>query len=170
MLISNHFIHCLRKSYLTSSSHFILHILSSINDYEDMPLLSLKMTVENLDSVLPKASQNAHIATQKCAQPDHGLTQDQSAALYFYTMNWKSSNQAISTQLNAALRSEDRTQIIPYFFYLKLIISALDKLKSVKKTVWRGVKADVSNDYPRGKIIIWQGFRYASAFLFIVVH
>lgn len=129
-----------------------------------MPLLSLTMAVENLNSILSKASQYAHIATKASAQPDHGLTQDQSAALYLYTMNWKSQHQTIATQLNAALRSEDRTQMFPYLFYLKLIISALDKLKSVKKTVWRGVKADVSNDYPRGKIINWWGLRYASTF------
>jgi hypothetical protein len=43
--------------------------------------------------------------------------------------------------------------------YLQLFSSALSKLKSVKKTVWRGVKANLSEEYPRGKIMTWWGFR-----------
>ena len=129
------------------------------HDYEDMPVLSLKMAVENLDTIVNKASQNAHIATERSAHPHHPLTQDQSAAICFYTMNWKPTDQAISTQLNTALRSQDQTQIIPYLFYLKLFTSALNKLKSCKKTIWRGVNADLSNEYSPGKTIVWRGFR-----------
>lgn len=124
-----------------------------------MPLVSLKMAVENLDNIVTKASQHAHVATQRSADPHPPLTQDQSAAICFYTMNSKPTDQAISTQLNAALRSNDPTQLIPYYLYLKLFISALDKLKSCKKTIWRGVKEDVSSEYPRGKTVIWRGFR-----------
>jgi len=124
-----------------------------------MPLLSLKMSVENLETVVSKATQNAHIATERCACPDDGLTQDESAAICLYTMNWKSYDKSLCAQLNVALRSEDRSELVPYFFYLKLFLSALWKLKSVKKTVWRGVKADLTSQYPVGKIVIWWGFR-----------
>ncbi len=124
-----------------------------------MPVLSLKMSVENLETIISKATQNAHIATERSLHPDNGLTQDESAAICLYTMNWKPNDQSLCTRLNDALRSKDRSELIPYFFYLKLFLSALWKLKSVKKTVWRGVKADLRNEYPRGKTIIWWGFR-----------
>jgi hypothetical protein len=124
-----------------------------------MPLLSLKMSVENLETVVSKVIHNAHVATERCPYPDDGLTQDESAAISLYTMNWKSYDQSLCARLNVALRSQDRSELIPYFFYLKLFLSALWKLKSVKKTVWRGVKADLTSQYPVGKIVIWWGFR-----------
>jgi hypothetical protein len=124
-----------------------------------MPLLSLKMSVENLETIISKTTQYAQIAIEKSAYPDHGLTQDQSAAICLYTMNYKPNDQSLSTRLNDALRSKDRSELIPYLFYLKLFLSALWKLKSVRKTVWRGVKADLSKEYPRGKVVIWWGFR-----------
>jgi len=136
-----------------------MYIFCRIEGYEDMPLLSLKMAVENLETIISKITHNAHIATERSAYPDNGLTQDQSAAICLYTMNSKSNDQSLCAQLNVALRSKDRSELVPYFFYLKLFLSALWKLKSVKKTVWRGVKADLRNQYPVGKIIIWWGFR-----------
>ncbi len=124
-----------------------------------MPLLSLKMSVENLETVISKVIQNAHIATERSADPHNGLTQDESAAIYLYTMNCKSHDQSLCVRLNVALRSKDRSELVSYFFYLKLFLSALWKLKSVKKTVWRGVKADLTSQYPVGKTVIWWGFR-----------
>ncbi len=130
-----------------------------IEGYEDMPLLSLKMSVENLERLISKVIQNAHIATERSACPDDGLTQDESAAICLYTMNSKSNDQSLCARLNFALRSKDRSDLIPYFFYLKLFLSALSKLKSVNNTVWRGVKADLTDQYPVGKTVIWWGFR-----------
>jgi hypothetical protein len=130
-----------------------------IGGYEDMPLLSLKLSVENLETIVPKTIHNAQIATERSAYPDNQLTQDQSAAICLYTMTWKQTDQSLSTQLNNALRSKDRSELIPYSFYLRLFLSALSKLKSVRKTVWRGVKADLSEEYPRGKTVTWWGFR-----------
>ncbi len=124
-----------------------------------MPLLSLKMSVENLETIVSKVIQNAHVATERSAYPNNGLTQDQSAAICLYTMNSKPNDQSLCSRLNDALRSKDRSELIPYLFYLKLFLSALWKLKSVRKIVWRGVKADLSSEYPRGKTVIWWGFR-----------
>jgi len=124
-----------------------------------MPLVSLKMTVQNLESCIPNIVQNAHTATGKSAQADQQLTQDQSAAIYFYTMPAKKQNQSFCAQLNKYLRSEDRNELIPYYLFLKLFYSALHQLESVKRTVWRGVKADVRSNYPVGQTVIWWGFR-----------
>jgi hypothetical protein len=124
-----------------------------------MPLLSLKMAVQNLESILSKVTHNAHIATERSEFPKNGLTQEESAAICLYTMNPKSNDQSLSAQLNAALRSKDRSELVHYFFYLKLFLSALWKLKSMKTTVWRGVKGDLSDEYPIGKCVIWWGFR-----------
>jgi hypothetical protein len=136
-----------------------------IEGYEDMPILSLKMSVQNLETLVSKVTHNAHIATERSADSNSGLTQDESAAICLYTMNWKSNEQSLCTRLNVALRSIDRSHLIPYYFYFKLFLSALCKLRSVKKTVWRGVKADLHNEYPVGKMVIWWGFRYVFDFV-----
>ncbi len=117
------------------------------------------MSVENLERLISKVIQNAHIAKERSAYPDDGLTQDESAAICLYTMNSKSNDQTLCARLNFALRSKDRSDLIPYFFYLKLFLSALSKLTSVNNTVWRGAKADLTDQYPIGKTVIWWGFR-----------
>jgi hypothetical protein len=115
--------------------------------------------VKNLETIVFKATEYAQAASERSTYPDYELTQDESAAICLYTMKWKSNDQSVSTQLNNALRSKDRSELIPYLPYLQLFSSALSKLKSVKKTVWRGAKANLSEEYPRGKIMTWWGFR-----------
>ena len=136
-----------------------IFLLCRIEGYEDMPLLPLKVSVENLERMVSKVTENASIARQRSSCPKHGLSEDESASICLYTMDWKANDQSLSSHLNAALRSKDRSELIPYFFYLKLFLTALSKLKTVKKTVWRGVKADLSHQYPVGKVFVWCGFR-----------
>ncbi len=148
--------------YVTSLSvsSYLFFPLSRVEGYEDMPLLSLKMSVENLETIVPKTTQYAHIARERSAYPHHELTQDQSAAICLYTMNWKSTDVSLCTRLNAALRSQDRSHFLPFCSYFKLLLSALSKLKTAKKMIWRGVKADLRQQYPLGKTIVWWGLRY----------
>jgi hypothetical protein len=136
-----------------------MNIFSRIEGYGDMPLLSLKLSVENLERMISKAVQNASTAIERSITPANGLSQDESAAICLYTMDWKPNDQSLCARLNLALRSKDRSEVFPYFFYLKLFLSALWKLKSVKKTIWRGVKADLSGQYPIGRTFVWWGFR-----------
>jgi hypothetical protein len=60
-------------------------------------------------------------------------------------------------QLNAALRSEDRKQLVAYFPYLKLFLTALWKLDNVNRAVWRGIKKNIADQYPQGKKFVWWG-------------
>jgi hypothetical protein len=136
-----------------------MNIFCRIEGYDDMPVLSLKLSVENLQRKISKAAQNASIATERSSSSGNELTQNESAAIYYYTMDWKPNDQSLCARLNLALRSQDRSEVFPYFFYLKLFLSALWKLKSVKKTIWRGVKADLSGQYPIGRTFVWWGFR-----------
>jgi hypothetical protein len=105
-----------------------------------MPLLTLSASVERLDRMIPKLSRNAWIAKKRTIDPCEGLTSDESAAIQLYTMEWRPSEQS-------------------FYAYLKLVLTALWKLKPIRKTVWRGVKADLSTHYPLGKDVVWWGFR-----------
>ncbi len=113
-----------------------------------------------MENIIPNIARNAWIAKERSDEkPPNGLSQEESASIHLYTMEWKSSNQSLYLNLNTALRAQNRDFLVPYFGYLKLILSALWKLQSVKKTVWRGVKADLSSQYPVGKTFVWWGFR-----------
>jgi hypothetical protein len=88
-----------------------------------------------------------------------GLTPDESASIHLYTMESQPSSNSFYGLLNAALRSENRDKLKPYFAYLKLILTALFKMPSIQGTFWRGITGDISHEYPRGKKIVWWGFR-----------
>ncbi|CAF1511342.1 unnamed protein product, partial [Adineta steineri] len=53
------------------------------------------------------------------------------------------------------LRSARRNDLKPWFSYLKLFLTALHKLPSIKSTIWRGVRGDASKDYDED--VIWWG-------------
>jgi hypothetical protein len=57
--------------------------------------------------------------------------------------------------LNEKLRSEKRNELSSWYSYLKLFITALYKLPSIKKVVWRGIRGDVSRLYQED--CIWWG-------------
>lgn len=56
------------------------------------------------------------------------------------------------------------------FFFLKLFNSAIDKLPSVKKCVWRGMSGDISKNYVRDEILVWPTVNSCSASTDIVKH
>jgi hypothetical protein len=59
------------------------------------------------------------------------------------------------TLLNERLRSEKRSDLSSWHSYLKLFLTALYKLPSIKKAIWRGIRGDVSHLYQ--KDYIWWG-------------
>eukprot|EP00931_Biecheleriopsis_adriatica_P045323 TRINITY_DN25975_c0_g1_i3.p1 TRINITY_DN25975_c0_g1~~TRINITY_DN25975_c0_g1_i3.p1 ORF type:complete len:696 (+),score=220.31 TRINITY_DN25975_c0_g1_i3:51-2138(+) len=73
------------------------------------------------------------------------------AAIMLYTSN------AIYRDLNAVLRSEDRSKIKKYFQYLRLLLEALGRLPQKKRTLWRGIGVDLYDKYKEGSTITWWG-------------
>jgi hypothetical protein len=74
-------------------------------------------------------------------------------------MEWPENEQSLYRILNSTLRAEKRSLLKPWFLYLKLVLTALNKLPSFEgRTFYRGVKQDLSNIYRPGKIIVWWGF------------
>jgi len=75
----------------------------------------------------------------------HGLTVDEAAAIRLYTM------EAIYRDVNAALRSADRTKVTPWFKYLNMLFRAVEKCpKATGATVFRGIGCNVDNLAPQG--------------------
>lgn len=109
----------------------------------------LKSFVEDLEKKIWRAKRNAEKLEDK-------LTNDESAAIHLYTEQWSQSDDNLCTILNKILRSESRDILKPWFSYLKLLLTALFKLPSTERIIWRGIRGNVNDEYKRDKI--WWGF------------
>jgi hypothetical protein len=94
-------------------------------------------------------------AERNSEDPSDGLTSDESASIHLYTMEWPKGHESFYKLLNEKLRCEKRNELISWFSYLKLFFTALYKLPSLKKVIWRGIRGDVSHLYR--KDFIWWG-------------
>ncbi|CAF4912133.1 unnamed protein product, partial [Rotaria sp. Silwood1] len=97
-------------------------------------------------------------AKQKCDTPKDGLTPDESASIMLYSMEWEPRENSFYVILNNSLRAEDSEKIKPWELYIKLFVASLEKLPTISKTIYRGVKRDLRAQYPQGKIFAWPAF------------
>ncbi|CAF1555403.1 unnamed protein product [Rotaria magnacalcarata] len=133
-------------------------MLAPIDGYEKAPLVSLEEAVKPLVNIVPKIERNVYVVQENCQNPEDGLTTDESASIMLYTYESMPREDSLYVKLNATLRSEQRKNLVPWFLYLRLILTALARLPSKRRSVFRGVKENLWFDYPTGKIFIWWGF------------
>ncbi|MFF2079265.1 ADP-ribosyltransferase domain-containing protein [Kitasatospora sp. NPDC058162] len=81
-----------------------------------------------------------------------GLSADAIAALYLYTCE-----SAFYREINAVLRSPDRSRLVPYLPYLRLLFAAVSQLPVRTEPLWRGVALDLRKQYPLGRTVTWWG-------------
>ncbi|UJR18168.1 hypothetical protein I4U23_005068 [Adineta vaga] len=126
-----------------------LHIPISKSNQEQLGLMECVKPIEKA-KLVPYLLDQVTQSLCSCQYPKDGLTRDESAALYLYSLPGE-----FYTTFNGVLRSEDCTKSIPFHDYYKLFMSALKKLPSIQGIVWRGVTADVSVEYSPGSIHVW---------------
>jgi hypothetical protein len=91
-----------------------------------------------------------HGATMKNHGKGGALSADHIAAIHMYTQACD-----FYRTLNACLRHRNRDTIKPFFSYLRLLLEALRQLPSQKRTVYRGVKLDLSAKFREGDEPVW---------------
>lgn len=133
-------------------------MLSPIEGYKHLPIVSLEEAVDPLISLVPKVKQMVWTVKQNCYEPKDGLTSDESASIMLYTLEWQPKENSFYFILNRTLRAENRDTIKPWFLYLKLVLFSLSKLRSGHKHVYRGVKMDVHKLYHKDRLFFWWGF------------
>ncbi len=136
---------------------------SPIFGYEDSPLLTLEEAVEKIIPLIPRVMDYVATAKKKYYRHSTLLMQDESAAIYLYSMSTP-----FFSRLNDTLRAENRHALKPWFAFLKLFITALEKLPSTKKTVWRGVSGNVGSVFADGDLHIWWSVNSCSMDLQVV--
>ncbi|CAF1323592.1 unnamed protein product [Rotaria magnacalcarata] len=115
-----------------------------------MPLLSLKIIVENLERIITKVTENANTSKERSISPAHGLSQDESASICLYIMDEKINEKSLCRQLNAALRSKDRSELVPY---LISCVDSLDDIQSDRLLGTRGIRTIFKIECQTGKAI-----------------
>ena len=115
--------------------------LNLIRGFEKEPLVSLEEALAPLFGKTNYLSNYIREAKIYCHDPsEHGLTSDESAAIYIYTMRW--GNACLYNRLQIAWASEDISKMKPWLKYLKLFKSAYDKLPEVDEEIWQGKSFD----------------------------
>jgi hypothetical protein len=143
--------------------------LLPITGYNKKPLTSLENAIEGVEHLLDGIKIKIIVAKEN-AKKRHGiLTIDESAAIQLYTMEAAPLDCCIYYRLNKTLRTANRRELDPWFPYLKLLMTALYKLPSVRRTVWRGIKdVDLSNEYEEGKHYTWWNFSSCTEMLTVM--
>jgi hypothetical protein len=129
--------------------------LTPIKGYEKKELISLEEAVNEIEPPLLDLDSMVWTAKRNSRNPADGLTPDESASIHLYTLEWPETHQSLYSLLNQKLRSEKRNELKSWHSYLKLFLTALYKLPSLKATIWRGIRGDVSDLYQDD--FIWWG-------------
>ncbi|CAF0993289.1 unnamed protein product [Adineta steineri] len=154
--------------HVSQSSDFTsepTRMLPPIQGYENEPLVSLEEAIQPLISIVPEVERMAWTVKQTHFHGEHGLTDAEAASILLYTLEWTPRDKSFYIILNNTLQAADRQLLKPWFLYLRLIMTSLAKLPSDSNrlTVYRGVKLDLSAQYPKGSIVTWWGFSSCTA-------
>ena len=115
--------------------------LHLIDGYEKEPVVSLEESLEPFDGKIKNLATQIKHAKASCPQKNrHGLTHDEAAAIYLYSM--QGDPNSVHEHLERAWKTNDRPKMKPWFRYLKLLRSGLDKLPDAKGEVWTGTEYD----------------------------
>ncbi len=141
--------------------------LPPVYGYRTHPLLPLRQALDPIMSQINELDEFIQIAKTECHFPsEHGLTREESASIYLYTMD--SDGQTFYKALNKALRQSDRSALVPWHGYLKLFDTALQKLPSLQMSLWRGVNGDITENFKEGEELTWWSFNSCSSTVKVV--
>ena len=141
---------CTRSSrFVSSRSELQEANRSFIIECMNTLLLPLEEAVASVIEFVPDVNTSAATAKEHCRQ-NSPLTINESAAIYLYTMPG-----SFYPKLNEALRNQNPYALKPWYPYLKLFLTALNKLPSCSVTVWRGVSEKIGNDFDEGSVHTW---------------
>ena len=136
-------------------------VLPPISGWEDQPLVSLPKATKNLP--VKNIAAHAEVALEvgenfKIDHPDDPRTEDQLGAVHLYTQGWVIAEDSLYAVLNAALSKEDRGQLVVWFLFIKLLMTALIYEPMYVGNIFRGVNKDIGSQYAKGKTIRWWRF------------
>ncbi|MER7584728.1 ADP-ribosyltransferase domain-containing protein [Kitasatospora sp. NPDC097691] len=131
-------------------------VLPAITGVFDTPLMGFREAAGPVAEVLRGLDRHVELSHEfgkrRADEAGTGPSADEIAALYLYTCE-----SAFYREINAVLRSPDRTRLVPYLPYLRLLFAAVSRLPVRTEPLWRGVSLDLRRQYPLGKTVTWWG-------------
>ncbi|CAF1619909.1 unnamed protein product [Adineta ricciae] len=124
-------------------------ILTFLHEYKTYPLVPIKEAIEPIKALLYNSDSMIKLAKKNCRKPPDGLTQDESCAIYLYTMPRPSPHQSLFQLLHESFYSTKRDALTPWFLYLRLFFTALYKLPSYKGLVYHGSRKNQIDQYEK---------------------
>ena len=137
-----------------------LRKLPPIRGFENEPLVSLEEATEPLIGVVPEIEHMLDIVKDHNDKPKNGLSKDESSSITLYSLEWNPREKSFYFILNEILRDKRRKTLLPpWLKFLRLFFTGLSKLPSTgHRTIFRGVKIDLREQYKEGERIVWWGF------------
>lgn len=131
------------------------------HQYMDHPSASLEIALVPISTRIDRLNDLIHSAKSACHNfSAYKLTKDESAAVCLYTI--QRGGQSLSLVLNQALSSGIYAQIRPWFGFLKLFSTALEKIPTIKAIVWRGINTNIARNLRDNAEITWPNFSSCS--------
>ncbi|MFF3013202.1 ADP-ribosyltransferase domain-containing protein [Streptomyces sp. NPDC057939] len=131
-------------------------VLPAITGVFDTPLMGFGEAVAPVAALLRDLGRHVdrsyEFGRSRADDGADGLSADAIAALHLYTCE-----SAFYREINAVLRAPDRTKVVPYLPYLRLLFSAVSHLPARTESLWRGVALDLRAQYPLGRTVTWWG-------------
>lgn len=115
----------------------------------------MKLEIESIENAcVPICLQEEAKESLSAVSTNHHstiLNTEEMASIYMYT------GCTIYNDLNSALRNEDRSEVEPFFPYLRVFLQALDKVEKIKKNtvLYRGISKNLSHLYKQGSHVTW---------------
>ena len=129
-----------------------------ISGYQHLPIVSLEQSVEKIVPFVPDVKNLVNRATEHCRKGPR-LSDNESAAIYLYTMET-----SFYKILNQALRAKNPQSLEPWLMFLKLFISALDKLPSLPIIVWQGITDNFhGSHFVKDQMYTWSSINSCSS-------
>ncbi|CAF1544885.1 unnamed protein product [Adineta ricciae] len=146
--------------FFVNENRVFRQVFTSITQYLNEPLVSFEEACQPLRFLLGRElEENMNISKSHSTFPADNLTIDESASIYLFTMEWQIKEDSLYAKLNQTLREGNQINLRVWRKYLKLLLTAFLKLPSLEnQTIWRVVRANVSNDYNQNDEITWSGF------------
>ncbi|MEU9034524.1 ADP-ribosyltransferase domain-containing protein [Streptomyces sp. NPDC048352] len=131
-------------------------VLPAITGVFDTPLMEFRDAVAPVAQLLSglggHVDRSYEFGKRRADTAAGGLSADAVSALYLYTCE-----SAFYREINAVLRSPDRSRLVPYLPYLRLLFSAVSGLPVRTEPLYRGVALDLRAQYPLGRTVTWWG-------------
>ncbi|CAF0778231.1 unnamed protein product [Rotaria sp. Silwood1] len=148
------------SSNVSDTTVELSRMLYLIEEDNNIPLVSLEEAVYPLVPFVPELEEMISTVKKNSNITKNTLTNDESSSILLYTIKWKPIDKSFHVILNTTLETKNQTLLKLWFRYLKLMMTALNKLPtdSTRLTIYHAVKLNLMAQYPVGRTFVWWGF------------